>query len=60
MCEEKESVDFLRVYSDSNSESTWETQWKKDLIQRRNKIKSHTAQPKNYRNNFQERCPGCL
>ena len=51
MCEENESVDILQVYSDSKSE--------KDLIQRRNKIKSHTAQPKNYRNDFQERYPEC-
>ena len=31
MCEENESVEFVRVYSDSKSESTWETQWKKKI-----------------------------
>ena len=44
MREENGSADFFWVYSGSTTESTWETQWKRDLIQRRNKIKSHTAQ----------------
>ena len=55
MREENERADFFRVYSDSTTESVWETQWKKDLIQRRNKIKSHTAQLKNYKKPFPRR-----
>ena len=48
MREENEGVDFLRVYSGTTSESAWEAQRKKDLIQRKNKTKSHTARLKNY------------
>lgn len=48
MREENEGVDFLRVYSGTTSESAWEAQRKKDLIQRKNKNKSHTARLKNY------------